>query len=271
MRVALVTGASSGIGEALVHTLAKESWQVLAMARRRERLQVLAEVYPYQVLPFVGDVTQPEACQAAVNTTLAQWGRLDAVIANAGISMRALVLETDPEVLRQVMEVNFWGAVHIIQAALPAVLSAKGWIVGVSSIAGYRGLPARSGYSASKFALNGFLESLRTELLKTGVHVLTAAPGFTQSEIREKALTANGQPQSESPLPEDKLMPAEAVAQAIYKAMLARKRNLVLTLEGRLTRYLNCLVPGLLDKLVYRRFAQETGSPLRSDLHLKAS
>lgn len=262
MRVALVTGASSGIGEALVHTLAKEGWQVVAMARRAERLHELAQTYSNQVMAFPGDVTNQMDCERAVNAALAEWGRLDAVIANAGISMRALVLETDLAVLRTVMEVNFWGAVHTIKAALPAILKAKGWIVGISSIAGYRGLPARSGYSASKFALNGFLEALRTELLPTGVHVLIAAPGFTQSEIREKALTATGQPQNESPLPEHKLMSAQAVAQAIYKAMLAKQRVLVLTKEGRLTRYLNCLLPGLLDKLVYRRFAQEAGSPL---------
>jgi len=262
MRVAWVTGASSGIGEALVHKLVREGWGVVAFARRRERLDSLAAHYPQQVLPFVGDVTKAADCEAAVEAALNRFGHLHAVIANAGISMRALVEESREAVLREVMEVNFWGAVHTIRAALPFIKRHRGWIVGVSSIAGFRGLPARSAYSASKFALNGFLEALRVELRPAGVRVLIAAPGFTRSEIRERALTALGTPQAESPLPEDKLMSAEAVADAIYRAMMQGRKYLVLTGEGRLVRWLNCIVPGWLDKVLYERFAAEAGSPL---------
>jgi short-subunit dehydrogenase len=161
------------------------------------------------------------------------------------------------------MEVNFWGAVRTVRAALPLVKANQGWIVGVSSIAGFRGLPARSAYSASKFALNGFLESLRVELLPAGVKVLIAAPGFTKSEIRQKALTASGAFQAESPLPEDQLMSAEAVAKAIYRAMHRGQKYLVLTREGRLVRWLNYLAPGWIDKVLYKHFAAEAGSPLR--------
>ncbi len=262
MKVAWVTGASSGIGEALVHKLVREGWCVLAFARRRQRLDSLAVHYPQQVLPFVGDVTKEADCEAAVTAALNRFGTLHAVIANAGISMRALVEESRKEVLREVMEVNFWGAIHTIRAALPVIRQNQGWIVGVSSIAGFRGLPARSAYSASKFALNGFLEALRVELRPAGVRVLIAAPGFTRSEIREKALTASGLPQAESPLPEDKLMSAEAVAEAIYHAMMRGQKYLVLTWEGRLVRWLNCMVPGWLDKVLYKRFATEAGSPM---------
>ncbi len=120
----------------------------------------------------------PEVCHEAVQEALRTFGRLDAVIANAGISHRALVEEVALSVLRDVFEVNFWEAVHAIRAALPEVRARRGWIVGVSSIAGFRGLPARSGYSASKFALNGFLEALRTELYGTGVCVLHGSAGF---------------------------------------------------------------------------------------------
>ncbi|RMF53904.1 MAG: SDR family oxidoreductase [Bacteroidetes bacterium] len=262
MRVAWVTGASSGIGEALARHLAQEGWGVLAQARRQDRLEKLAQAYPGRIQPFVGDVRHFEACQQAVQEALKTFGRLDAVIANAGLSHRARVEEVSLSVLREVFEVNFWGAVHTIKAALPEVRTRQGWIVGVSSVAGFRGLPARSGYSASKFALNGFLEALRTELYGTGVSVLIAAPGFTRSEIREKALTAAGQPQGESPLPEARLMSAEAVAAAIYRAMLRRQKYLVLTTQGRLTVWLNRLFPGWLDRLVYRHFLREAGSPL---------
>jgi short-subunit dehydrogenase len=135
--------------------------------------------------------------------------------------------------------------------------------VGVSSIAGYRGLPGRAGYSASKFAMQGFLESLRTELLHSGVHVMWACPGFTASNIRNTALNATGSSQAETPLEEDKLMTAEAVADAIAKAVAARKRTLVLTGQGKLTVLLNRFLPGAMDKIVYNHFKKEPGSPLQ--------
>jgi NAD(P)-dependent dehydrogenase (short-subunit alcohol dehydrogenase family) len=263
MRVAWVTGASSGIGEALVHEFVRRGWRVVAFARREERLEALATQYPQKVLPYKGDVTELEDCENAVRAAVDRFGRLDAVIANAGISMRALAEEAQEAILQEVMTVNFWGAVRTIRAALPLIRAHRGWIVGVSSIAGFRGLPARSAYSASKFALNGFLEALRVELLPHGVHVLIAAPGFTQSEIRQKALTASGEIQAESPLPEEKLMSAAEVAQAIYRAMKRRRPYLVLTGEGRLVRWLNLLAPAWLDKMLYKRFTREPGSPLR--------
>jgi short-subunit dehydrogenase len=145
---------------------------------------------------------------------------------------------------------------------LDALLKSKGSIVGISSIAGYRGLPARSGYSASKFAMNGFLESIRTELLYEGVHVLTASPGFTSSGIRNKALSADGTPQGESPLDEGKIMSAEEVADHIYKAVVARKRTLTLTRQGKLTILLNKWFPAWMDKIVFNHFAGEPDSPL---------
>ncbi|MCX7605724.1 MAG: SDR family oxidoreductase [Bacteroidia bacterium] len=263
MKVAWVTGASSGIGEALTRQLATQGWCVIAQGRRKDRLEILAASYPDQIIPFVGDVRDEDACMKVPELAQERFGRLHAVIANAGISHRALVEEVSLQVLREVMEVNFWGAVHVIKAALPLIKVNQGWIVGISSIAGFRGLPARSGYSASKFALNGFLEALRTELYGSGVCVLTVAPGFTRSEIREKALTATGLPQAESPLPEHKLMSAEAVAERIYRAMLRRKKYLVLTRQGRLTVWLNRFLNGALDKFIYQHFVQEPGSPLK--------
>ncbi|MEN3040796.1 MAG: SDR family oxidoreductase [Bacteroidia bacterium] len=263
MRTVWITGASSGIGEALVKRFAQAGWGVVAQARRKERLEVLATEMPEKVIPFTGDVKDYEACEAAARLAVERFGRLDAVIANAGISHRALVQEVSLSVLREVMEVNFWGAVHAIKAALPYIMQTKGWIVGVSSIAGFRGLPARSGYSASKFALNGFLESLRTELYETGVSVLIVAPGFTRSEIREKALNAEGHPQRESPLPEERLMPAETVAAAVYRAMLRRRKYLILTAQGHLTVWMNRFAPSWLDRIVFKYFAREPDSPLR--------
>lgn len=139
----------------------------------------------------------------------------------------------------------------------------KGSVIGISSIAGYRGLPGRTGYSSSKFALNGFLEVLRTEMLKQGVHVLTACPGFTTSNIRKRSLTNDGSLQGDSPRDEAKMMSAEECAQHIYKATVNRKNILILTAQGKLTVFLNKWFPSLTDKLVYNAMAKEKNSPLK--------
>ena len=176
--------------------------------------------------------------------------------------MRALFEYTELSVLKQLMDVNFWGAVYSTKYALPYIKMQKGIIAGVSSIAGYRGLPGRTGYSASKFALQGFLEALRTELLHTGTHVMWISPGFTASNIRNVALAADGSAQKETPLDESKLMTAEQCAVLLLNALEQRKRSLVMTRQGKLTVWLNKLIPGLADKLVFRHFLKEPDSPL---------
>ena len=141
------------------------------------------------------------------------------------------------------------------------MLRSGGSVVGVSSIAGYKGLPARSGYSASKFALQGFLECLRIENRKTGLHVLIACPGFTSSNIRKTALSKDGSMQGESPREEAKMMPPETVARHMLRAVAKRKRTLVLTRQGRLTVWLSKFFPAWTDKLVYDHMAKEPDSP----------
>jgi short-subunit dehydrogenase len=175
--------------------------------------------------------------------------------------MRALFADLDLNVLHQLMDTNFWGAVYCTKAAMPYLLERRGSVVGISSIAGKKGLPGRTGYSASKFALEGFLETLRTENLKKGLHVLVACPGFTASEIRQTALSADGKPQGESPRSESDMMSAEEVASRIITAVEKRKRDLILTTTGKLTVWLNKLFPYLSDKLVYRHMSKEPGSP----------
>ena len=168
--------------------------------------------------------------------------------------MRSLFGDADTEVIRRVMDVNFMGAVYCTKAALPYILQQKGTIVGISSTAGYRGLPGRSGYSASKFALQGWLESLRTELYDTGVHVMWVSPGFTASNIRNAALNSHGVGQGESPVDESKLMSAETCAKYILSAIEKRKRVRVLTFTGKLTVFLNKFFPSLTDKLLRRYY-----------------
>lgn len=183
--------------------------------------------------------------------------RIDVLVNNAGISMRALFNDLDLLVLRNLMDVNFWGAVYCTKYALPELLKHKGSVVGVSSIAGYRGLPGRTGYSASKFALNGFLESLRVENLKTGLHVMIASPGFTASNIRNVALAKDGTSQGETSMDEAKMMSSDEVASIIVKGIEQRKRSLIMTAQGKLTVFLNKILPAWLDGLVYNHFTKE--------------
>lgn len=265
-KVVLITGASSGIGRALALKFAAEGSRVVIGARSMDQLNAVGEEVRKaggEVLCLPLDVTKKADCDAFVAAALKQYDNIDVLINNAGISMRALFQDLDVDVIERLMQVNFFGTVYCTRAAVDSIVKSKGSIVGVSSIAGYRGLPGRTGYSASKFAMHGFLEALRTELLKKDVHVLLACPGFTESNIRKVALTADGSQQSETPLKEDKLMTSEEVADHIYRAVTRRKRTLVLTTQGKLTVFLNKWLPKFMDRMVYNHFAKEPDSPLK--------
>jgi short-subunit dehydrogenase len=265
-KVVVITGASSGIGKALAFTFAEKGARVFIGARHSEKLEEIVEQIASQggtAACQALDVTQESDCKKFILAAQKTYGQIDVLINNAGISMRALFNDTSPDVLKRVMAVNFWGTVYCTKYALPFLLETRGSVVGVSSVAGIKGLPGRTGYSASKFAMHGFLESLRIENLKTGLHVLMAYPGFTASNIRNTALVADGSQQGKSPLEEGKIMPAEEVAQHIYKAVKKRKRSMVLTAEGKLTVFLSKFFSGFLDKLVYNHMAKEPDSPFK--------
>lgn len=254
-KVAVVTGGTEGIGKALVDLLLASGARVATCGRNHDKLYKLqAEYASYPLHAVVADVSNENDCRHFIASSLNVFGSIDLLINNAGISMRGLLSETGTDVLHKVMDVNFFGAVYCTKYALEAVIKSKGTIVGVSSIAGYRGLPGRSGYSASKFALQGWLEAIRTELMASGVHVMWVCPGFTTSNIRNVALDKDGQPQGESPLDEKNLMPAEECATHILTAIKKKKRTLVLTFTGKRTVFMNKLFPGWADKLVHRFF-----------------
>lgn len=267
-KVVIITGASSGIGKACALECARRKAKVVLAARNIEKLEkVTQEIQTmggHHPLYIKTDVTQETDCKHLVAETIKHFGKIDILVNNAGIAMRALFKDVNLDVLRNVMDVNFWGTVYCTKFALPHLLETKGSVVGVISIAGYMGLPGRTGYGASKYAVRGFLSTLRVENLKTGLHVLVVAPGFTASNIRTTSLTANGQPQGKSPRNEGKMMSAEECAKHIINATIKRKRELILTFkEGKLTVWLSKWFPSLLDKLAYKHMAKEPDSPFK--------
>jgi dehydrogenase/reductase SDR family protein 7B len=265
-KVVLITGGSSGIGKACAEVFGQHGSKIVISGRNEQNL---IETKDYlssldiSIHTVVADVSRKEDNELLVQETLKAFGTIDILINNAGISMRALFEDMDVEVLEKVMDINFYGTVYATKAALPHIIKNKGSIIGISSIAGYRGLPARTGYSASKFAMQGFLESLRTELLKKNVHIMVACPGFTSSNIRNTALSKDGTAQGDSPLDEGKIMSAITVANEIYKATVKRQRDLVLTSQGKMTVFLNKWFPSFMDKMVYNHMAKEKDSPFK--------
>lgn len=258
-KVVAITGGSEGIGKALVDILVPLGAKIATCGRNQDKLYSLQVQYSNQMLhTMVADVSRYDDCSNFIHSTIDTFGGIDILINNAGMSMRSLVADAEVEVLRRLMDVNFFGTVYCTKLALPSILERKGSIVGISSIAGYRGLPGRSGYSASKFALNGWLESLRTELLDTGVNVMWVSPGFTRSNIRNAALNSKGQAQGESPLNERTLMSSHDCATHILRAIQNRKRTKVLSINGKQTVFLNKFFPSLADRLI-RRFFYKNG------------
>ncbi len=265
-KVVVITGASSGIGLALVREFAKRGARVVMGARNGERLaEIASELLDSgaEVAYETIDVAKEDECRRLIDCAVERFGRVDICICNAGISMRALFDDVELKVLHNLMDVNFWGTVNCVKYALPHIQKSRGSIVGVSSVAGIHGLPGRTGYSASKFAMTGFLETIRIENLKKGVHVMVAAPGFTTSNIRFTALTANGTTQGETPRDESKMMSAEEVARRIIKGVERRKRTLLMEFNGKATTFIKKICPAFLDKMFYDHMAKEPNSPFK--------
>jgi short-subunit dehydrogenase len=257
-KVVVVTGGTDGIGKALVDALLALGAKVATCGRNHDKLYSLQAEYPSAFLhTMVADVSSENDCRRFMETTIKNFGCIDILINNAGVSMRAILKETSIEVIKKVMDINFYGTVYCTKYALDSIIERKGTIVGVSSIAGYRGLPGRSGYSASKFALQGWLEAIKTELMADGVHVMWVCPGFTTSNIRHAALNKDSQSHGDTPMDESKMMTAEKCAELILKAIRKKKRTLVMTFIGKRTVFMQKFFPKLADKLTYKFFFKD--------------
>lgn len=262
-KVIIITGASSGIGLASARLFASLGAKLVLAARRLDILEKEADAMNTEVLCVRADVSREQDCRSIVEAAVERFGRIDILINNAGISMRAMFKDLDLGVIKSLMDVNFWGTVYCTKYALPFLLKSKGSVVGVISIAGFAGLPGRTGYSSSKYAIRGFLDTLRIEHLYDGLHVMTFAPGFTASNVRNAALTADGTAQGSTPRDEGRMMTAEKCAGYLAKGLKRRRREVVLTPIGKLTVLMHNLFPGFTDRMEFNYMAKEPNSPFK--------
>ncbi len=260
-RAVAITGAASGIGRALARRFARDGARVALLDRDGAGVAALAEELGADALALPLDVTDAAACRAALAAVVERFGGLDVLVNDAGLSHRSRFEDTALDVHRRVMEVNYFGALHCTQAALPALLASRGRIVTISSIAGFSPLVGRSGYCASKHALHGLFDTLRCELRDRGVSVTLVCPGFTATGIEAHALGADGRPTARPQSRVGGQASPEEVAEAIHRAAARRQRLLVLSRVGRLTRLLVRLAPGLYERLMTRRLRVELEPP----------
>jgi short-subunit dehydrogenase len=266
MRVFLITGASDGIGAEIARQLARkhggEAALVLA-ARNQTKLGEVAQQcreHGSKAEVVMTDVAQEAQCRALIDKAMQLFGRIDALINNAGMSAQALLSDVRAQDLHwyeDLMRVNFWGSVWCTHAALPHLKASHGCIVAVSSLAGLVGVPGRTAYSATKFAMAGFFESLRTELKPAGVSVTTAYPGVVATEIRYRGYNAKGEPAGRSGLKEDHAMSVEECARLIIDGMDRRDREVVMTARGKLGRFMKLIAPGLVENMALAALKDE--------------
>jgi short-subunit dehydrogenase len=252
----IVTGASQGIGKAVCLELAARRVRLTLAARDVEALEQVAAACRQrggETLVAPADVSQPADCERLVEQAIAAWGRLDGLINNAGISMNARFDEvTDLQLFERLMRVNYLGYVYPTWFALPELKRTGGRLVAVSSLAGITGVPNHTGYAATKHAIFGLFDTLRIELAGSGVSVTVVAPDFVVSEIHRRSAGPDGRPVGQSPLQESKIMTADQCAAQIVTATEKRQRLRILSLRGRLGRYVRLVAPGLIDAVAAR-------------------
>jgi len=262
-KTVLVTGAGGGLGRAIALRFAQAGARIAAVDKYVggiERLQSEVEGVGGECVALPCDVTDAEACARAVAAVVKRFGTLDVLVNNAGISQRSGFAATDLAVIRRVMDVNFYGAVHCTKAALPHLLAARGLIVAVSSVAGYTPLVARTGYAASKHAMHGFFESLRTELVPAGVDVMMVCPSFIATQIDRNAIGGDGQPVRHAQVTTGGRLSPESVAERIFAGAVRSRRLLLVGRTAWMAWWVSRLAPGLYEKLMARRLSGELES-----------
>lgn len=262
-KTVLVTGAGGGLGRAISQRFAQAGARIVALDKDASGVASLCgeiERRGGQCLALPCDVTDAEACARAVAAGIERFGTLDVLVNNAGMSQRSGFASTDLAVIRRVMDVNFYGAVHCTKAALPHLVASRGLIVAVSSVAGYTPLIARTGYAASKHAMHGFFESLRTELEPQGVDVMMVCPSFIATQIDRNAMGGDGQPVRHAQVTTGGRLLPETVAGRVFVAAERGRRLLLVGRTAWQAWWLSRLAPRLYEKLMARRLSSELES-----------
>jgi len=260
LHVTILTGASEGIGAELARQLARPGAHsqgrpvaLVLAARNVEKLQAVAracEALGATVLVRPTDVSVEADCRGLIADSMTRFGRIDTLVNNAGMSAHAELAEvSDMGWYEDLMRINLWGSAWCTHAALPHLKASRGLIVAVSSLAGLVGVPGRTAYAATKFAMNGFFESLRVELLPFGVGVTLAYPGVVATEIRRRGYNAEGKAAGKSGLNEVGAMPVATCASLIVRGMGRRQRDIVMSFKGKLSRWMKLLAPALVDRM----------------------
>ncbi len=259
-KVVVVTGGASGIGKAIGMQFAANGARIALIDMDVEGLRVCEQEFAkkgWDVTGIACNVTHENECLAAMNNIKAHYGGIDVLVNNAGITVRDAFLHTEMVAYRQVMEVNFFGALYCTKAAMESLIASKGMLIVISSIAGVAPLPGRTGYCASKHALHGLFETLRIELKAHAVHVLIACPTFVKTNLQTRALGGDGKPAAHPQSTMGKVQSAEKTAKVIYAAAIKNKKRVILTPMGKAAFWLNRLMPELYARVIANRFKSE--------------
>lgn len=259
-KVVWITGASSGIGEALAAAFAAQGARIVLSARRAEELQrvknsIGANDETALILPL--DLSDTSSVDALTQQVIANFGRIDILINNGGISQRSLTKDTPLEIDRKLMEINYFGTIALTKSVLPHLLRQKsGHIVTISSITGKFGFYLRSAYSASKHALHGFFESLRIEIYKENVQVLLVCPGKIRTNISYNAITENGKAHNKMDESQDKGLSPESCAAQIIRAIEKNKEEVFIGGKELRAVWMKRFFPGLFSKIIRKQKAE---------------
>lgn len=258
-KVVMISGGCAGIGRALAVRLAQAGARLVILDLQREALdslvQHLADHHNAEALGLCCDVADAQAVTAAVALAVERFGGIDVLVNNAGVTHRSSFTDTDLSVFQRVMAVNYFGAVHCTQAALPSIIARSGQIIVLSSLSGFAPLLYRSAYNASKHALHGLFETLRYELKGSGVNVMLVCPGFTATDLRKNALVGDGSVAAQPPLAMGKVASPQDVAEAIYSGALKRRRLLVLSNVDWRARVLARFFPRVFERVLLPRLS----------------
>lgn len=252
-KVVVITGASSGLGREMAIKLSEEGAKLVLASRNEEKLREVTEICQRkggEAIYVRTNVALESDCKNLIQKAVEKFSGIDVLINNAGITMYSLFEEIeDLSIFERLMRVNYLGSVYCTYYALPYLKRSRGRIVAVSSLTGKAGVPTRSGYAATKHAMVGFFDSIRIELARYGISVTIVYPGFVATKIRENALGKDGKPLGKSHIEEEKAMEVEKAAELILKAIARRKRELVMTLKGKIGPWIKLIAPGLVDKI----------------------